>query len=169
MLAAPARAAEIFPETRSVLGATLRLNGAGVRTATVFRVDVYAAALYLEQPGGAADSILRSTQRKLVEIRALRDVGAGDIGDAWRKAFATNCQAPCRMPDDVAAFLAAVRPSRVGQATTYVFGPEGVSVLLDGAPAGSYGPAFAPLLLATFIGPSPPTEALKRALLRGPS
>ncbi len=135
----------------------------------MFRVDVYAAALYLEQPGGSADSIVRSRQRKLVEVRALREVGAGDIGDAWREAFAANCPAPCRLPDDVAAFLAVVRPSRVGEATTYVFGPEGVLVLLDGAPAGSYGAAFAPLLLATFIGPKPPTEGLKRALLRGPS
>lgn len=170
-LAGPAAALEAggvnFPDTRTVGGTVLRLNGAGVRLYSVFRVNVYAAGLYVEQPSTSADAILRAPGRKLVEVRALRAVAAGDIQAAWRTSFAANCQAPCRVPADADRFVVAVQPSKVGDANTYVFGPAGVQVMLNGQAAGSFGPEFGQLLLYTFIGPSPPTEALKRALLAG--
>ena len=173
LLSGPAGAVEVagvaFPDTRTVAGATLRLNGAGVRLYSVFRVNVYAAGLYLEQPGTSADAILRSPQRKLIEVRALRAVAADDIQAAWRASFEANCKPPCRIPDDAARFTAAVRPSAVGDANTYLFGPGGVQVMVNNQAAGTYGAEFGQLLLYTFIGPSPPTEALKRALLGGGS
>ena len=173
LLAGPAAAAEVggvtFPDTRTAGGATLRLNGAGLRLYSVFRVNVYAAGLYLEQPSTSADAILRSPQRKLIEVRALRAVKAPDIQSAWQASFEANCQAPCRIPGDAAQFIAAVRPSAVGDANAYLFSPAGVQVSVNGQAAGTYGPAFGQLLLYTFIGPSPPTEALKRALLGGGS
>lgn len=171
LLAGPAAALEAggvtFPDTRTAGGAALKLNGAGVRLYSVFRVNVYAAGLYLEQPSTSADAILRSPGRKLIEVRALRAVAADDIQSAWRKSFEANCQAPCRIPADAERFVAAVQPSRVGDANTYVFGPGGLQTMLNGQETGRYGPEFGQLLLYTFIGPSPPTEALKRALLGG--
>ena len=150
ILATPVLAREVagigFPETRQAGGVALRLNGAGVRLYSVFRVQVYAAALYLERPGGGAEAVLRSAQTKLIEVHALRAVAA-----------------------EAEAFVGAVQPSAVGAVETYLFGPGGLHVALNGRPAGAYGPGFAHLVLSTFIGASPPTEALKQALLAGPS
>lgn len=171
MLVGPACGAEVagiaFPDARFLLGTTLRLNGAGVRLYSVFRVPVYAAALYLEQPAGNADAILNSHQRKAIEVRALRAVPADDIRNAWRASFAANCKPPCRLTKEAAAFLAAVQPSRELDAEMYLLDGAGLLVVRNGQPAGAYAPAFGELLLSTFIGPSPPTEALKRALLGG--
>ena len=171
MLAGPACGAEVegivFPDAKYVLGTTLRLNGAGVRLYSVFRVPVYAAALYLEQQAGDADAILNSHQRKAIEVRALRAVPADDIRSAWRASFAANCKPPCRLTPDADAFLAAVQASRERDAETYLLDGAGLLVVRNGQPAGAYAPAFGRLLLSTFIGQSPPTEALKRALLGG--
>lgn len=171
LLAGPAAALEAggvtFPDSRTVGGTTLKLNGAGVRLYSAFRVNVYAAGLYVEQPSTSADAIMRAPGRKLIEVRALRAVAADDIQSAWRKSFEANCQAPCRVPADAERFVASVQASKVGDANTYVFGPGGVQLSVNGQATGSYGPEFGQLLLYTFIGPSPPTEALKRALLAG--
>lgn len=41
-----------FPDRIGVNGAALTLNGLGTREATIFKVNGYVAALYLEKPGG---------------------------------------------------------------------------------------------------------------------
>ena len=171
LLAASAAALEVggvtFPDTRAMDGTTLKLNGAGLRLYSILRINVYAAGLYVEQPSTSADAILRAPGRKLLEVRALRAVAADDIQSAWRKSFEANCQAPCRIPDDAGRFIASVQPSKAGDTNTYLFGPGGLQVLLNGRETGRYGPEFGQLLLYTFIGPAPPTEALKRSLLGG--
>ena len=121
--------------------------------------------------GGAAtsDAILQSTERKLLDIRFLRDVGADDARQAWRDGFDQNCRAPCNLdPRDVHRFLAAVPSMRKGDATTLLFTPDSVRVTVNGQPMGDIvNPQFAKTMLATFIGPEPPTPRLKRELLGG--
>ena len=67
---------------------------------------------------------------------------------------------------DIARFLAASPAVHKGDTSTYVFTPAGVQVLANDQPTGTYrNQAFAHLLLSTFIGVEPPSEALKHALL----
>ncbi len=169
--AAPGVAAEldgvVMPELRQAAGTTLRLNGMGARLYSVFRVTVYVAGLYLERPSGSADAILRSPEVKLIEVRSLHSAGQDDVRAAWRYAFEANCRPPCVPPaQDIAHFLATSPAVRKGDTSTYVFTPAGVQVVANDQPTGTYrNQAFAYLLLSTFIGAEPPSEALKRALL----
>ena len=157
-----------MPEVRVVDGTRLRLNGVGLRTYSLLRIHIYVAGLYLEQPTRDSDSILHSPEHKLLDIRFVRDVNAEDARSAWRDGLASNCRPPaCTLdPRDVERFLAAVPPIRKGDETTMLFSPHGVHVTFNERPLGDISDAhFAETLLATFIGPVPPTPHLKRALL----
>jgi hypothetical protein len=156
-----------MPDTRVVNGTQMRLNGIGLRTFSVLGVRIYVAGLYLERPNGDADAIIRSPDTKLLDIRFLRDVDAQDARRAWQDSLEQNCRPPCHLdPNDVRRFLAAVPSVRSGDVSTLLFTARGVHITLNGRPLGDISDRqFAELMLATFIGPEPPTPRLKRELL----
>ena len=173
LAALPARAADLagvtLPDTRVVDGATLRLNGIAGRTYTVFRVTVYVVGLYLERPTRDAAAILRSPERKLIEVRYLRDVGENDVRRAWRVLLDANCPTPCGVPAaSIERFLLLSPGIRAGSSGTYVLTQTSVTVIADGRPIGTIpGADFAQLLLATFIGAEPTSASVRAALLGG--
>jgi len=166
-----ARAAQLegvsMPDRQVVGGTEVWLNGIGLRTFSVLGIRVYVAGLYLEQRNGDPDTILGSKERKLLDIRFLRDVDAAAAQDAWRDGLAQNCKSPCYLdPQDVERFLAAVPSMRKGDRSTLLFSSKGVDITLNGRLMGEIAdPHFAKMMLATFIGPEPPTRRLKRELL----
>jgi hypothetical protein len=156
-----------MPDTRAVDGTQMRLNGIGLRTYSALGIRIYVAGLYLERRNGDPDTILHSQERKLLDIRFLRDVDAEDARKAWRDAFEQNCKAPCYLdPHDVQRFLTAVPSVHKGDDSTLLFTSKGVHVTFNGRLMGDIAdPHFAELMLATFIGSVPPTPRLKRELL----
>lgn len=167
MAHAAALAGISMPDTRSVDGRQMQLNGIGLRTYSILGVKIYVAGLYLERRSDNPDAIRRSPETKMLDIRFLRDVGAADARQAWREGFDSNCKAPCYLdPGDVQRFLAAVPDVHSGDESTLLFTPQGVQITMNGRPAGQIAdPHFADAMLATFIGPEPPTPRLKRELL----
>ncbi len=171
-LAAPgAAAAELYgvalPDRREVGGVPLLLNGIGARILSPFGIKIYVAGLYLERPATDAAKILASPQRKLIEMRFLRAVDRGDIARAWRIALADICRGECRQPAmAIAQFEEALRDMADGGEMRFSFAGDRVEIFMDGQHTGTIvDPAFAPLLLATWIGERPPTEELKAGLL----
>jgi len=167
-----ARAADldgvVMPDQRVVDGTRMRLNGIGLRTYSILGIHIYVAGLYLERRSDNPDSILHSPDRKLLDIRFLRDVAAEDARRAWLDGFEHNCRLPeCYLdPRDVERFLAAVPPIHKGDETTLFFTSRGVDVTFNQRPLGDITDThFAETVLATFIGPAPPTPRLKRELL----
>src|SRR5262249_29958309 len=77
-----------LPETVSVEGKQLKLNGAGLRKKLFFKV--YVAGLYVESPSKEATSLISSDQAKQVHMWMLRDVDKGRMGDAIRDGFVSN-------------------------------------------------------------------------------
>jgi hypothetical protein len=104
LLAGSASAREVegveVAESIPLGGTELRLNGAGVRRATIFNVKVYVGALYLATPARDPEAIVRSDEPKRVRMRFLRDVSRGKAMDAFREGFEKN----------VGARAAALRP-----------------------------------------------------------
>src|SRR5438046_9596315 len=70
--AGSALAAEIsgvkLPDQVTLGGKSLKLNGAGLRQATILKLDAYAAGLYLENAGHDGDAIANSARPKAMEI-----------------------------------------------------------------------------------------------------
>lgn len=156
-----------LPATTTLGGTELHLNGIALRTYSWLRIRIYVAGLYLERPAHDAEAILHSPEKKLIVVRFIHDVGVDDARQAWREGFDDNCRAPCHLaPADVARFLAAVPAMRAGDRSTLAFTPAGVAITLNEQSVGTIAdPMFARAVLATFIGPHPPTERLKRGLL----
>jgi hypothetical protein len=156
-----------MPETRVVDGTSMRLNGIGLRTFSMLGIRIYVAGLYLERRSADSDTILHSSERKLLDIRFLRDVDAEDARKAWRDGFEQNCKSPCSLdPRGVQQFLTAVPSIHKGDATELLFTSKGVDVIFNGRLMGDIAdPHFAEVMLSTFIGAEPPTPRLKRELL----
>ncbi len=166
-----ARAAELYgvamPETQTVAGTQLRLNGIAVRTFSWFQVKIYVAGLYVERVTHDAQQILHSNEKKLIKVRFLHDVDAAQARDAWRDGLENNCRSPCHISrDDLARFLANVPAMRAGDESSLAFAPGGLEIITNGRMVGRIEDRmFANAVLATFIGPEPPTVQLKAGLL----
>ena len=157
-----------MPDVRVVDGTRLQLNGIGLRTYSIFRVDIYVAGLYLQQRSHNAESVLHSPEVKLLDIRFLRDVDAEEAHKSWRHGFASNCRPPeCTVDQrDVERFIAEVPSVHQGDESQMVFTSKGVRVKFNGRLMGDITDThFAEVLLRTFLGPAPPTARLKRELL----
>ena len=111
----------------------MRLNGIGLRTFSVLGIRIYVAGLYLERRNGDPDTILHSPERKLLDIRFLRDVDAEDARKAWQESFEQNCKPPCYLdPHDMQRFLAAVPSVHKGDGSTVLFTSRGVHITFNG-------------------------------------
>src|SRR5262245_65111893 len=74
----------VLPDSISVHGKQLVLNGMGLREATMLKVDVYVAGLYLETRSSDPAQILQSNQTKRIVLRFVRDVDRKDVVKAWQ-------------------------------------------------------------------------------------
>lgn len=156
-----------LPDTLGLGGTELHLNGIALRTYSWLGVHIYVAGLYLEHPSHDAESILDSSEKKLLVVSFVHDVDVTNARKAWRQGFRNNCLPPCRLaPGDLERFLAAVPPMRAGDRFALAFTAGRVDVTMNGRPIGTIpDPMFARAVLASFIGPVPPTPRVKRELL----
>lgn len=157
-----------LPDTRVVDGKPLLLNGIGLRTYSFLGIKIYVAGLYLPQRNDNPEAILQSPGPKVLEIRFLRDVDAEQAHKSWRNGFANNCRPPeCFVnQQDVERFISQVPAVHRGDQSTLVFSSRGVVLTLNGRTEGDINDNhFAEVILRTFLGPSPPTQQLKRELL----
>ena len=121
-----------MPEARVVNGTQMRLNGIGLRTFSVLGVRIYVAGLYLERRNDDPQTILHSQERKLLDIRFLRDVDEEDARKAWQESFEQNCKPPRYFdPRDIQQSLAAVPSVHKGDDSTLLFTPRGSHITFN--------------------------------------
>ena len=156
-----------FPNTATLDGTELRLNGIALRTYSWMRISIYVAGLYLERPTHEAEAILDAPEKKLLVLQFVHDVSANQSRTSWLQGFEANCRPPCYLASaDVERFLAAVPAMRAGDRSTFAFTPAGLSITVNGRTIGTIPDRlFARAILSTFIGANPPTARLKRELL----
>lgn len=171
VLAAPALAREVagvqFPDTVSVGGQELKLNGAGIRSK--FFVKVYAGGLYLAEPSSDPQAIVAADAPKRVRMVFLRDVDKGKIMETYREGFQNNSAGPGlpALLEKLERIAPAVADMRRGgeMFVTYVPG-EGTTVASAGAtPVTVEGKEFAEAMFRNWFGPKPADESLKEKLL----
>lgn len=156
-----------FADTVEVAGQSLLRNGAGLRDYGPLRLRVYAAALYLPERLSDEQAILDHPGPKQLVMHFFRNGSVEDTRKAWQIYLEANCRADCAWPAAaVERFLALVPETRRGETQTFVWDAQGVAIFRNDTPLGRIDdPAFGRLLLATWIGEEPTTQALKRALL----
>jgi hypothetical protein len=158
-----------LPDTYTVDGQTLVLNGIGLRTLTIFQIRVYVAGLYLPSPSHDAQQILASAEPKVIILKFIHGASKERVQTQYRAGEATNCGAGGCDPADEADFehlVAVARAVSPGDTTTYVFTPQGVQVLANDELIDQFtNRDLAYRLLAGFIGDHPPSQELKQRLL----
>lgn len=170
---AGSRAGVTMPDTITVGGKQLSLNGMGLREATWLKVDVYVAALYVENVSSNPAKLVAANEVKRIVLRFKRNVGHDDIVKAWSTGFAGNATVPLAKIQPLIARLNEWMPSfSKGDTLTFTLLPgKGVTVDINGKSKGTLGDDdFARSLLSIWLGPKPPSDDLKRGMLgRHPS
>lgn len=155
-----------MPDTKTVEGKSLVLNGMGLREATVFNVDVYAAGLYLEQKSKDGKAIAASEQTKQLILHFVRDVDKDDIVGAWNEGFKKNGGAA---KDKIDALNGWMSDMKDGEEMYFNFKKDGdmkVIVSVKGQTKGTItGDDFARVFLLIWLGDHPPNTGLREGLL----
>ena len=158
-----------LPDTYTVDGQTLVLNGIGLRTLTIFSVKVYVAGLYLKKPSHDAQQILASPDPKAIILRFIHSGSKADVEKEYRAGEALNCgdgSCPTSAQADFEKLVAAAPGVNPGDISTYIYTARGVRVLANNRVIGDFAnPPLARQLLAGFLGPHPPSEALRNQML----
>ncbi len=173
LLAIPARALEIagvsIPESVTADdGATLVLNGAGIRSKFVF--DIYIAQLYLEKPAAEAKEVLATDARKRMVMHFLHDkVEKAKLVEAWNEGFKNNTAADqvTALQQRIDQFNAMFGDARKGDVIILDYIPgQGTKVTIAGAEKGLIpGKDFNDAMLLIWLGDKPVTKDLRTQLL----
>jgi hypothetical protein len=156
------------PDTITVEGKALKLNGAGLRKKAIFKV--YVGGLYVETPSKDAATLTSSDQVKRMQLSVLRSLSSQQVNEAIEEGFEKNSKSQMGALKPRLAKLATMIPNvEKGDEIllTYVPG-KGTVVSAKGAEKGVIeGKDFADALFAVWLGPNPVQEDLKKALLGG--
>jgi Chalcone isomerase-like len=162
-----------LPDTYTVAGQPLVLNGIGLRTLTIFGIKIYVAGLYLPRPSHDAQQILASPGPKVIILKFIRAGSKAQVEKQYRAGEETNCgNGGCDPADqkDFERLVAAAPAVNPGDMSTYVFTDKGVQVFANDRLIGDFADRdLAYRLLAGFIGDHPPSQELRHQLLGLPN
>jgi len=158
-----------FTDQAQVEGTNLTLNGLGLRLATMLKVKVYVAALYVGKTSNDAGAILGSSAPTELILQFVRDVGADDLRKGFDEGFEKNAKAQLpALKERIAQLNGWVSDVRSGQKLTFVHKPgTGVQVDVNGSVKGTIkGDDFFKAFLSIWLG-DPPNQEIKTGLLGG--
>ncbi len=168
----PAAAAELagvaLPDPLEKGGAKLVLNGLGLREATILKVDVYVAGLYLEKKTSKAADVLGADEVRFIDLRFVRHVGKADLVKAWNEGFSNNSPGTAgKLVGKLSQLTGAMTDIAKGESMTFLYVPgKGTTVAIRGKDVTTIeGPDFARAMFACWLGPKPPNAELKEGLL----
>jgi hypothetical protein len=175
LVARPAVAGECagvtMPESVVADGVILRLNGLGLREATLLKVDVYVAGLYLPATARDGKQILAANTPRQMRLQMLRDVSAADMAANIEAGFRRAARgAFARHAATLQRLIALVPPLSAGDGFTLTHLPgRGVRVEHGTTRLGTLpGAEFARTLFAIWLGDPPLSAPLKAGLLGAP-
>jgi hypothetical protein len=155
-----------LPDSQSVAGKTLVLNGLGLRTKMM--VKVYVGGLYLEQKSSDPNAIMKSDTPKRIVMHMVHSASKSQMSDAFNDGFNDNSpDAMKTMKGDIDKLLAALDNVNSGDDMTFTYVPgTGTTLTINGKDRVTIaGQPFAQALLSVWLGPKPPTADLKKGML----
>jgi hypothetical protein len=159
-----------FPDQTQVEGTNLTLNGLGLRQATMMKVNVYVAALYVAKTSTDPKALLGLNEPSELILQFVRNVGADDLRKGWSEGFEKNSkdQMPA-LKDRIATLNGWMSDVKTGERLTFIHKPgAGLQVDVNGAVKGIVkGDDFAKAFLAIWLGGDPPNPEIKAGILGG--
>ena len=159
-----------LPDSASVGGKTLALNGLGLRSKLF--IKVYVGGLYVEKKSADAAALLAADGPKKLVMHFIYSPSKGQMTDAFHEGFEAN--APdyfAKHRAEVDRFLAAVDGVGKGEEMTLTYAPvTGTTLAIRGKDVVTVaGADFMRADFSIWLGPKPPTADLKKGLLGLPS
>ncbi|MDE2090403.1 MAG: chalcone isomerase family protein [Gammaproteobacteria bacterium] len=154
------------PDTVTLGGQSLVLNGMGLRTKFFFKI--YVGALYLPQKANTTEAVLAQSGPDRILMHMIYDVSKEQFADAWNEGFHDNNPGMSEaVQSGLVQFLAYFGSSKKGDVITLDYIPgQGTQISWNGEFKGNIpGEDFHKALLNVFLGPKPPTKSLKEGLL----
>lgn len=152
-----------FPESFQMGNVLLKKTGTGVRRATAFKVKIYTAALYQEDP---SEDPLTSSKLRSLHMRYVRSIQKKDMQTAWTKAISDACMPDCQAIATARdKFIADQVDVSDGQEWIYIFKATGVEVRSEGRTFSYSSPEFSRVLISTWLGPKSLVGELRDQLL----
>ena len=158
------------PDTVTVGGSDLVLNGMGIRRATLLQAKIYVGSLYLPEKSKDGGHILATDRPWQLVLRFVRDVDISDMRDALEvglsKAAGDKLVA---LSQSIETLKASKVDFKKGQYLSFTSDPtNGVAVDVNGAGGPTIrGADFSLALLSMWIGAEPRDAGLKAGLLGG--
>ena len=157
-----------MPDELSVGDKTLVLNGMGLREKMM--IDVYVAGLYVEQPSDDPTVLIRSEGTTRLHMHFVyKKVTAKKLIAAWNDGFKSNSRDKMdSLAEGLEQLNGWMEDVVRGDSMVFTSTADGLEVEVKGQRKGVVpGAEFAQAFWAVFLGPSPPTGALKEGLLGG--
>ena len=144
---------------------TLKLNGLGLRKKAMFKV--YVAGLYLTSPSKNAETILAPDQAKAICMHFLRDLTKTRLVDAFREGFEANAKDKTGQRAEFDKMLVLITDVKEGETLTFTYVPGRNTTLRIGSKevGGFVGKGFSDAVFSIWLGPTPPSEDLKKGVL----
>lgn len=157
-----------MPDQFDLDGKSLVLNGMGARLATMLKVKVYAAGLYLEQRSTDAQAIIGTDQPRHLVLHFVRDVDRDEITDAWTEGFKKNGANMQSLAARIDSLNNAMTDLPSGSVLAFSYEPgTGTTVIIDDVNKTVIdGADFASGLMSIWLG-DPPNKEVKTGLLGG--
>jgi len=169
ILFTPAHAAELagvsMPDSATVGGKSLVLNGMGLREK--YFIDVYVGGLYMPSKSSDAGGIIaQDVPKRIVMHFVYSEVGKAKLTGAFDEGFA-SVKAQSSQADGLSKLNAMMQTVQKGDKIVFDYVPgTGTTVMVKGVKKGTIpGVEFMKALWGVYLGPSPPTGALKRGML----
>jgi hypothetical protein len=152
-----------MPDSVTVGGTALVLNGMGLREK--YFIDIYVAGLYVPQKTSSASTVITQDTPKQITMHMTYDLSKDKLAEAMREGLATSTEAAAKAhTETLAGWMETVAPGDK-ILLTYVPG-TGTTVTVKGKAKGTIpGPEFMRAIWGIYVGPKPPTSALKKGLL----
>lgn len=160
------------PESISVDGTRLKLNGSELREATILGIDVYVISLYRLHKTRRSDAVLACDEPLVLTKRFMRDVDASDMLPPWREAVTERARTfGVDVQRSAKAMLRGIKDTREGQIMSFTWRPgKGLEVSLDGrvtARVNDPRPEFCRVVYAGYVGGMANEPDIAKALVGG--
>jgi hypothetical protein len=156
-----------FPDEITLDNEKLILNGLSVRKATIFRIKIMVAGLYLSKRSVNPDLILNSSEMKQIQIRFIKNISAKKISSMWTEQLMKRCKKDCTTLNEQADRMGKLMLDiKQADSMIFTFYKEKIKIILNNNIEGVVeGRDFSKALLSLWIGPDPLDESLKDGLL----
>lgn len=153
-----------FKDSIEQAGTKLVLNGMGYRIATIFRVKVYLAGLYLKEKSSDAEKIIASTDPKIVRMIFKRDVEKEKFKEGILISFEKNKLKADDYKSELDKMFGNMTDIKEGDEVIVSFTSKEIDFSHAGKKINISGEAFSRDLLKLWLN-TPPNEELKAGML----